>query len=244
MELRDLREIHAERPHRCQRRVDDDFLLGSERWLQILPPAAGERFINEFRFVRRRRIDRHRVRTEQRYVDRKFFFWRVRNRLTFAILPQSRMSHQRRPRFRLVSSKIQPQSSPSHWRKRVKSPCVNNSVADRVTDQRTLSNERSCACHCQAKLFFWATVPVETKPRVLSTNIALDDGTASLDLAFEVADYFKLSAKRARAIVGQVGKVVARWGEEAGGLGIRKTDRERMASAFNHNDLQKATHIR
>src|SRR6266436_4375648 len=38
MELRDLREIHAERPHRFQRRVDDDFLLGSERWLQILPP--------------------------------------------------------------------------------------------------------------------------------------------------------------------------------------------------------------
>jgi hypothetical protein len=33
MELRDLREIHAERPHRFQRRVDDDFLLGSERWL-------------------------------------------------------------------------------------------------------------------------------------------------------------------------------------------------------------------
>src|SRR6266496_3956188 len=38
MELRDLREIHAVRPHRFQRRVDDDFLLGSERWLQILPP--------------------------------------------------------------------------------------------------------------------------------------------------------------------------------------------------------------
>src|SRR6266446_10576406 len=38
MELRDLREIHAERPHRFQRHVDDDLLLGSERWLQILPP--------------------------------------------------------------------------------------------------------------------------------------------------------------------------------------------------------------
>jgi hypothetical protein len=37
MELRDLREIHGVRPHRFQRRVDDDFLLGTERWLQILP---------------------------------------------------------------------------------------------------------------------------------------------------------------------------------------------------------------
>src|SRR5215472_17601932 len=36
MELRYLREIHAERPHCFQRRVDDDFLLGSERWLQNL----------------------------------------------------------------------------------------------------------------------------------------------------------------------------------------------------------------
>jgi serine/threonine-protein kinase HipA len=87
-------------------------------------------------------------------------------------------------------------------------------------------------------------VPVETRPRVLSTNITLDDGTASLDLAFEVADYFKLSAKRARAIAGQVGKVVTRWDEDAGELGIGKTDRGRMTSAFNHVDLQRATHIR
>lgn len=41
-------------------------------------------------------------------------------------------------------------------------------------------------------------IPVETRPRVLSVKITLDDGTASLDLAFDVADYFKLSAKRAR----------------------------------------------
>jgi serine/threonine-protein kinase HipA len=87
-------------------------------------------------------------------------------------------------------------------------------------------------------------VAAETKPRVLSTNIALDDGTASLDLAFEVADYFKISAEGARSIVGQVGKAVARWDEDAGELRIRKTDRERMASAFNHDDLQKATRIR
>jgi serine/threonine-protein kinase HipA len=85
---------------------------------------------------------------------------------------------------------------------------------------------------------------METKPRELSTNITLDDGTASLDLALEVANHFKLSAKRARAIVGQVGKVVARWDEDAGELRIRKADRERMTSALNHDDLQKAAHIR
>lgn len=86
-------------------------------------------------------------------------------------------------------------------------------------------------------------VPAETKPRVLSTNITLDDGTASLELAFEVADYFKVSAKRARGIARQVGKVVTRWDQEAGALRIGKTERERMSSAFNHDDLRKATQI-
>lgn len=87
-------------------------------------------------------------------------------------------------------------------------------------------------------------VPVETKPRVLSTNITLEDGTASLDLAFEVADYFKLSAKRARAIVAEVGKVVSRWHKEATELGIGEKDREGMASAFEHDDLREASQIR
>jgi len=87
-------------------------------------------------------------------------------------------------------------------------------------------------------------IPLETKPRVLSTNVTLDDRTASLELAFEVADYFKLSVKHARGIAHEVGKIVERWDQEAGGLGIGKTERERMSSAFNHVDLQKAIQLR
>lgn len=34
MELWDFAQIHAVRPHCFQGRVDDDFLLGSERWSQ------------------------------------------------------------------------------------------------------------------------------------------------------------------------------------------------------------------
>jgi serine/threonine-protein kinase HipA len=85
-------------------------------------------------------------------------------------------------------------------------------------------------------------VPVEVKPRVLLTNITLEDGTASLDLAFEVADCFKLSGRRAREIVRETGKVVTRWDLEAAALGIGKTERERMRSAFDHDDLRRATH--
>jgi len=86
-------------------------------------------------------------------------------------------------------------------------------------------------------------VPVEIKPRELSTSITLQDGTASLGLAFEVASYFKLSPKRARAIVGEVGKVVKRWDQTAAELGISKKDREVMSSAFEHDDLREATEL-
>ena len=86
-------------------------------------------------------------------------------------------------------------------------------------------------------------VPVEIKPRELSTSITLEEGTASLGLAFEVASYFKLAPVRARAIVGEVGKVVRRWDQTAGELGINKKDREVMSSAFEHDDLREATKL-
>jgi serine/threonine-protein kinase HipA len=86
-------------------------------------------------------------------------------------------------------------------------------------------------------------VPVETKPRELSTSITLEEGTASLGLAFEVASYFKLSAKRAGTIVGEVAKVVRRWDQTAAEMGIGKKDREVMSSAFEHDDLREATKL-
>jgi serine/threonine-protein kinase HipA len=86
-------------------------------------------------------------------------------------------------------------------------------------------------------------VPVEIKPRELSTTINLEEGTASLALAFEVSSYFKLSPKRARAIVGEVGKVVSRWDQTAAESGISKKDREVMSSAFEHQDLREATKL-
>jgi serine/threonine-protein kinase HipA len=71
----------------------------------------------------------------------------------------------------------------------------------------------------------------------------LEEGTASLGLAFEVASYFKLSPKRAREIVGEVGNVVRRWDQTAAELGISKKDREVMSSAFEHDDLRQAREL-
>jgi serine/threonine-protein kinase HipA len=83
-------------------------------------------------------------------------------------------------------------------------------------------------------------VPVDIKPRVLTTAITEDDGTASLDLALSVAAYFELDEARARAVAGEVGQAVARWRNEAARVGLPEPQVGRMASAFEHADLEQA----
>jgi len=79
--------------------------------------------------------------------------------------------------------------------------------------------------------------PVDVKPRILSTAIDLDDQTASLDLAFSVANYFELKAPAAREIAAEVAGIVRGWREEAMRMGLTKRECDRMASAFEHKDL-------
>jgi serine/threonine-protein kinase HipA len=83
-------------------------------------------------------------------------------------------------------------------------------------------------------------VPTDVKPRVLTTAIDLEDGTASLKLAYEVASYFELKATEARAIAREVGKAVSSWRKEAARLGVGNSEIDRMASAFEHDDLKAA----
>jgi serine/threonine-protein kinase HipA len=83
-------------------------------------------------------------------------------------------------------------------------------------------------------------VPVDIQPRVLSTAIDLDDGTASLKLALNVAGYFELAPQEALRIAAEVAKAVSRWRKEAAALGLTKPEIDRMASAFEHEDLAAA----
>ncbi|HEB87726.1 MAG TPA: type II toxin-antitoxin system HipA family toxin [Gammaproteobacteria bacterium] len=83
-------------------------------------------------------------------------------------------------------------------------------------------------------------VPTDIKPRVLTTAIDLDDGTASLDLAMSVVGYFELAEDDARVIAAEVGQAVAMWREEAVRLGLTSAEIDRMASAFEHEDLKAA----
>jgi serine/threonine-protein kinase HipA len=83
-------------------------------------------------------------------------------------------------------------------------------------------------------------VPIDIKPRVLTTAIDLEDGTASLKLALQVANYFELGEGEAHKVAGQVGQVVAAWRREASKLGLTMAEIDRMTSAFEHEDLKAA----
>jgi serine/threonine-protein kinase HipA len=83
-------------------------------------------------------------------------------------------------------------------------------------------------------------VPTDIKPRILTTAIDLEDATASLKLALEVASYFELAVGEAHAIAAQVGQAVATWRKDAAGLGLSAAEIDRMASAFEHEDLKAA----
>ena len=82
--------------------------------------------------------------------------------------------------------------------------------------------------------------PTDIKPRILTTAINEDDGTASLALAMSVAKYFELDAANARETAKQVGKAVSKWRGEAARHGITKNEIDRMASAFEHEDMKEA----
>jgi len=82
--------------------------------------------------------------------------------------------------------------------------------------------------------------PTDIKPRVLTTAIDLRDPTASLDLAMQTSQHFDLDHLRAKRIAKEVGEAVALWRKEALKLKLKKQEIDRMASAFEHEDLRKA----
>lgn len=83
-------------------------------------------------------------------------------------------------------------------------------------------------------------MPSDIKARVLTTNISLDEATCSLDLLESAAEYFSLSLAQARAIIKEVALVTSRWRNIAKEVGARSAEIQRMASAFEHDELKKA----
>lgn len=83
-------------------------------------------------------------------------------------------------------------------------------------------------------------VPVDLKARVLTTNIDLDEGTCSLDLLQASAEYFGLGLDDAQSVIKDVAAATSTWRETAREVGARISEINRMASAFEHDDLERA----
>jgi serine/threonine-protein kinase HipA len=73
--------------------------------------------------------------------------------------------------------------------------------------------------------------PVETGDG-LSLNISETENAQELDLALEVAPYFRVSQRRANEVIGTIRGSVGRWNSVAEKLGIPRIERERMSPAF------------
>jgi serine/threonine-protein kinase HipA len=85
--------------------------------------------------------------------------------------------------------------------------------------------------------------PTDVRPRILTTNIDLDEATCSIDVVEGAAEFFGLGLADARRIIGEVGRAVATWRDVAIATGARTAEIKRMASAFEHEDLDRARAI-
>ena len=83
-------------------------------------------------------------------------------------------------------------------------------------------------------------VPLEFKPRVLTTLIDEHDGSASMELAFSVIARFGLSMAQAQAVAMEVARAVSTWRRVAAAAGLGAREIERLASAFDSRELQAA----
>jgi serine/threonine-protein kinase HipA len=83
-------------------------------------------------------------------------------------------------------------------------------------------------------------VPVDIKPRVLSMMIDDHDNSASFDLTVEVGEYFGLSDHDMRTITRDVVAAVSKWTSQARQLGICDQEINRMATAFEHDEIKQA----
>lgn len=85
--------------------------------------------------------------------------------------------------------------------------------------------------------------PIDIKPRILTTAINFEDSTASLELALSVMGDFRISTEQSRTIVQEVSKAVMQWKAVARRFNLGENEIKRMASAFEHKDLEQASKI-
>ncbi|HEY3805790.1 MAG TPA: type II toxin-antitoxin system HipA family toxin [Kofleriaceae bacterium] len=83
-------------------------------------------------------------------------------------------------------------------------------------------------------------MPTDVKPRIHAMALDETEQTASLELARSVTASFGIGKRDADAIVREVAKPAAAWRTYGHAQGITKRQLDRMASAFEHEDLAAA----
>jgi serine/threonine-protein kinase HipA len=66
----------------------------------------------------------------------------------------------------------------------------------------------------------------------LSLNISEHSNALDLDLVREVGEKFRVNEERREAIIAKITQTVSHWREIAAGIGIARSEMERMESAF------------
>ncbi len=84
-------------------------------------------------------------------------------------------------------------------------------------------------------------VPADIAPRVLSTAIDDEDGTCSIDLLRSVAEAYPVKLSEADRIIRRIAAVTRNWRDFARKRGAGRREIDRMAGAFEHGDLDRAT---
>ncbi|MGF1463053.1 MAG: type II toxin-antitoxin system HipA family toxin [Maricaulaceae bacterium] len=94
---------------------------------------------------------------------------------------------------------------------------------------------------CLSPAYDLNPTPTDLKARFLTTNISLDESTCSIELALSQAELFGLGNEDAKKTIAEVGAAVAEWRSVATEVGQTQNQIERVASAFEHDDLKIAT---
>ncbi len=85
--------------------------------------------------------------------------------------------------------------------------------------------------------------PTDVRERRLTTNLTFDDATCDLTVLLEAGEQLGLSAPRCGSIVKDVATATSRWRDVARQSRATRAEIERMASAFEHTDLEKALNL-
>jgi serine/threonine-protein kinase HipA len=80
-------------------------------------------------------------------------------------------------------------------------------------------------------------------PKYLTTAIDYATAEARIDVLFDVAEMFRLRDREAGAILSEVTGATARWRDVAADAGLDAVATDRMARAFEHEEIERARQL-